>query len=256
MKNRREILKEYKAERPKPWALHLLLFVCHIINLLKPAEYRFLFDKKSIKNKQVLVLSIHAAYDDSIYVPQGIGFIGPNTIMGKHHIYKTFLFGLLLAGGVIPKPLYISDINTARSMMRLKKQGASFLIFPEGIQSTDGTFSPLHPSTVKMIRMLKMETILCTSHGAYLSNPRFDPNRRKGHMEYQFEVLFKEDEIGRLSEDEIKARLYDRFYLNEFAWNARHGYKNKGKVPNATGLTNILFICPVCHRQFTMKVAG
>ncbi len=256
MKKRSEILKEYEAERPRPWVLHLLLFVCHIINRLRPAEYKFLFDKKRLKNRQVLVLSIHAAYDDSIYVPQGIGYIGPNAIMGRHHIYKTFLFRLLLAGGVIPKPLFISDFNTARSMMRLKKKGASFLLFPEGIQSTDGTQSPLHPATVKLIRMLKMETVLCTSHGAYLSNPRFDTGRRKGHMEYRFEILFSEDEIGRLTEDEIKARLYDRFYLNDFAWNAKHQYKYRGKAPNATGLTNILFICPKCRRQFAMKVDG
>ena len=256
MKIRSDVLKDYEAKRPRLWAQNLMLLISFFVNLLRPAEYEFLFDKKSLKNKQVLVLSMHAAYDDAMYVPHGIGFIGPNTLIGRHHIYKPFLFGLLLAGGVIPKPLYISDINTARSLMRLKKQGASFLVFPEGIQSTDGTSSPLNPSTVKLIRLLKLETILCTSHGAYLSNPRFDGNRRKGHMEYRFEVLFKEDEIGKLSEQEIKERLLQKIYLNEFAWNAVHQYKYKGKVPNAAGLDNILFICPKCHRQFLVKVVG
>jgi hypothetical protein len=101
-----------------------------------------------------------------------------------------------------------------------------------------------------------MDTVLCTSHGAFLSTPRFDTIKRKGHIEYNFEMLFRKEEFKEMSEEEIYGRLLEKFRYNDFKWNSEKQYKYKGKVPLAHGLDNILFVCPRCRKQYTMRVEG
>lgn len=105
-----------------------------------------------MKNRPVLILSQHAATDDPYYLPTGYPFVQPNVIMSLHNVLIPVMYRLLLAGGVILKAIYEPDIKAMRHMMRLHKKGASFLIFPEGIQSMDGTTQPLHKSTARLIK--------------------------------------------------------------------------------------------------------
>ena len=126
--------------------------------------------------------------------------------------------------------------------MRLHKKGASFLLFPEGIESTDGTTQPLHPATARLIKKLAMDTVLCKSHGSFLYGPKFDTSKRKGRLEFNFEILFRKEEFENMTEEEIYSRLLEKFRYNDFEWNKEKQYKYKGKFPLAHKIDNLLYI--------------
>ena len=252
----RELLEAYVPDIPLTWAAKLSRTIMRLSTLGRPARFIYDFDRREMKGRQVLILAQHASRDDPYYVNAGYPFIQPNAIMSLHNVLIPVMFRLLLADGVILKSLYEPDIGAMRNLMRLHKKGASFLLFPEGIQSVEGKTQPVHPATARLIRKLAMDTVLCTSHGAFLCNPRFDTNKRRGRLEYRYEMLFRREELGDMTEEEIYSRLLEKFRYNDFAWNSEKHHSYKGKLPLAHGIDNMLFACPRCGRQFTMHVEG
>ena len=256
MKTPGELLEAYKPDIPVVSAAKLTRTVMRLSTLGRPAKVTYGFDRRSMKGRQVLILAQHASMDDPYYVNAAYPFIQPNAVMSLHNVLIPVMYRLMLKDGVILKALYEPDAKAMRHLMRLHKKGASFLIFPEGIQALDGTTQPIHPATARLVKKLCMDTVLCTSHGAYLCNPRFDTNRRKGRLEYRFDMLFTKEELKDMSEEELYERLLKSFRYNDFAWNKEHQYSYKGKVPLAHGLDNLLYVCPRCMKQFTMKTDG
>ncbi|MCR5755067.1 MAG: hypothetical protein K6G30_09695, partial [Acetatifactor sp.] len=256
MKSPGMILNNYEPALPRCSSRNLTIAVAWLYNLVHPAKFIYKFDKKAMKGHRVLLLSEHLSSTDPYHVMLGYPFIRPNVIMGLHNMLIPGGFKMFLGDRVIPKMLYVNDIKVAKSIFRLQKQGASFAIFPEGIQSMDGAASPLDPATAKLVKKLGMDTVLCTGHGAYLARPRFDKHIRNGHVEYTYEILFDKNELKSLSEGDVYERLLEKFRYNDFEWNNKMHYRYKGKVPNATGLDKILFVCPYCKKQFAMKVEG
>ena len=250
----REILDAYVPDIPLTFAGKLTRTIMRAITMKCLARFTYGFDKRSVKGRQVLILAQHASRNDPYYVNAGYPFIQPNAVMSLTNVLIPVMFRLLLADGVVLKYLFEPDIKAMRHMMRLYKKGASFLLFPEGVQSADGTTQPLHPATARLVKKLAMDTVLCTSHGAYLCNPRFDTNIRKGRIEYHYEMLFTEDELKEMTEEELYSILLEKFCYNDFAWNREKQFSYKSKVPLAHGLDNMLFICPCCGRKFSMHV--
>ena len=251
-----ERLKEYSPELPKAPARNLFMLLCNIVHILRPVSFNYAFDKKKMRGRQVLLLSQHPSKDDPVHLVKGYPFILPNVVMGYHNFFMPVLFDIFLAGGVIPKYLFVPDIRTAKSLIKLRKKGASVFIYPEGIQSMDGTAHMLDKGTVKMIRMMKSDTGLCTAHGAYLARPRFDSHFRRGHVEYNFELLFTKEEAESLSDEQISERLIEKFRYNDFLWNSEKQYSYGFLHSNAKGLDKILFVCPVCKKQFGLRIKG
>ena len=249
-----EKIDAYVPNIPKKVAGIITRNIMRLSTLACPAKYYYGFDKKKMKGRQVLIISRHTSRDDPYYVNAGYNFILPNAIMSRHNVFIPVMYRLLLADGVILKSLYEPDMGAMRNIFRLRKKGASFLLFPEGIQSMDGTTQPIHPATARLIKKLDLDTVLCTNNGAYLCNPRFDTKKRKGKLEYRFDILFSKEEIREMSEDVLYERLLEKFVYNDFAWNGKNQFHYKGKTPCAHGLDNILYICPHCGNQFTMHV--
>ncbi len=251
-----EELAVYVPDLPSPAAARLTRLIMRLSTIGCPAKVHYDFDKREMKGRQVLILAQHASGDDPYYVNVAYPFIDPNAIMSKHNVLIPVMYKLLLKDGVILKSLYEPDLSAMRYIMKLHKRGASFLLFPEGVQSTDGSTQPLHPATARLIKKLGLDTVLCTSHGAYLSQPRFDTYKRKGRIEYNFEILYTKEEVQEMSEEELYGRLLEKFRYNDFDWNSKRQYSYKGKVPCAHGIDNLLFTCPRCGRRFTMHVEG
>ena len=258
MKNKtpREALKAYVPDLPKKGAAHITRLIMGLMQISRPAKFFYRFDKRMMKNRPVLILAQHASSDDPYDVIWGYPFVRPNAIMSMHQILRPGLFRLLMADGVILKSLYEPDIAAMRSMLRLRKKNASFVLFPEGVQSIDGTMQPLHPATAKLVKKLAMDTVLCTSHGAYLSRPHYAGRSRRGRKEYTYELLFRKEEIQRMAEEDLYAILLEKFRYNDFLWNEEKQFRYRGKVSCAEGIDSLLFICPRCRRQFSMRVAG
>ncbi|MBO4384195.1 MAG: hypothetical protein J5854_02085 [Clostridia bacterium] len=251
-----EILASYAPGLPDPFYAKLFRVLLSCASIGKRADFVYHFDKKAMKGKQVLILADHASTDSYIWALKGYPFVEPNVVMGYQNILRRGLFHVFLKVGVIPKKLFIPDVSTVRSILRLKKLGASFVLFPEGIQSMDGSVMPTNPATMQLVKKLGLDVVLVTSFGAYLNRPRFDSCYRHGPMEFHYELLFTADELNEMSADELYARYLAKFRYNDPEENARRGCVYRGKHENAYGLDKILFVCPDCGKEFTLKVEG
>lgn len=251
-----EILDQFVPELPTKSGARAFRLLLRLVSIGKKPRFRYLFDVKELTGRPVMILADHASTDSYIYALLGWPYHQPNVVMGYHNIMRKGLFRLLLSVGVIPKRLYTPDVSAVRSMLRLKKQGASFMLFPEGIQSMAGTTMPTDPAAMGLVKKLGLPTVLCRGYGAYLNRPRFDSSYRNGPMEFTYELLFTEDELKEKSEEELYEKYLSRFRYNDFAWNREHGNAYRGKHENAYGLDKILFICPACGKRFSLRVEG
>ena len=251
-----EKLQSYVPELPsrRSWLVSKLITAA--FQFFRPAEFIFDSDADRLKGKQVMILAAHASADDPLHIFYGYPFRRLNAVMGTQNIIRKGLFRLFLENGVIPKKLYVPDLRTVKNILRIIKKGGSVLLFPEGIQSMDGSSHSLRPGTAALVKKAGLDTVLCTSRGSYLSRPRYDKHFRRGRLEYHFELLFSGEDLTKLPEEEIASELEKRLQFNDFKWNAEKQCEYKSKVSLAEGIDRILFICPKCGRQFSMHTEG
>ncbi|MBQ7277096.1 MAG: hypothetical protein IJS58_07630 [Bacilli bacterium] len=253
-KTPKQILREYQPQKPKKIDGIFYRFIMKLAIRKHKAKYFYHFNKKEMKNKQIILLADHANRDIFYYTLGGYYFCNPNGVIGYQNFFSKGTFKLLMGGNLIPKHLYGTDFRTTKMMLRLIKQGSSICLYPEGIQSTHGAMHPMNPSTIKFLKAAKLDVVLASSRGAYLCRPRYTKDIKKGHIEMHFKILFTKEEIETLTEDEIYARYLKEFYYNDFKWNKEHQYKYVGKLPNAKGIDKILYYCPKCHSEFELEI--
>ncbi len=251
-----EVLDNRQIALPAKGAGVCARFLLGLMTLGSNVKYSYAFDKEEMRGKQVILLADHATKDAYKYVLSGYPFVMPNVVIGYQNIFVKGLFSLLLKGGIIPKKLYQADAKAAMDMFKVLKMGGSLCIFPEGIQSTVGSTHPIFTGTAKLLKKAGVPVVLCKSYGAYLVKPRYKKRENKGRQEYRYEILFTEEELKRLSIEEIDERLLKRFSYNDFEWNKTAREKYVGKEPLAKGIESILYRCPKCGGEFTVKTVG
>lgn len=251
----KEILQNKKVMLPKPFAYEALRAIYILDGLFCNASYHFHFDKDALKDKQIIFLADHASRISYSYSLAGFKGFRFNVLVGYQNLFNPFLFKWECDLGIIPKKTFTSDLKSVRDMLRVLELGGNLAIFPEGVQSCDGRESNINMSIATLLKKAQLPVVLCKSYGAYLSYPRYNKKRRLGRQEYHYDMLFTPDEIKSLSAEEIYGKLAKKIAYNDFEWNAEHQYKYRMRSPFAhlaDGITNILYRCPCCHKEFEL----
>ena len=110
------------------------------------------------------------------------------------------------------------------------------------------------PVTIGDDCWLGANVVVCSSQGAYLATNRYSSDRKKGYIGMRYRLLFTPKELEVLTEEQIHEQLLQAIRYNDFAFNrgARHTYV--GKKPNAFGIDSILYLCPACRGEHTLRV--
>ncbi len=249
-----ELLNNREIALPTKSSIKTVRFLLKLMQSSSDVEYKYSFDTKKMMGEQVILLADHATKDAYKYVLHGYPFSNPNVVVGYQNIFVKGLFKLLLKGGIIPKKLYQADQKALIEMLKILNMGGSLCVFPEGIQSTSGSTHPIFTGTAKLLKKAKVTVVLCKSYGSYLVRPRYKTANNKGHQEYHYEILFTKEELEVLTVEEIYTKLLNRFTFNDFTWNKTAKYKYFSKKDYlATGLNYILYHCPKCNGEFTLK---
>lgn len=251
-----QILSERKIGLPKLRTYLPLWLWAKLISIRDRVKFVYHFDRKTMKGKQVLLLCDHACRSIFFYTFAGYPFVRLNAVTERANGFRFPRFFLFLDGGCIPVKRFHSDLPALRNIFRVFSMGGSVLLFPEGIQSFDGTTMPVPKSTAGLIRMAGVTVVLCRSHGMFFGEPDFGKYRRRGHREMHYEILFTKEELKELSKEKIYGRLMDRFSYNEHRWNETAEYSYTSRRGLAEGLENLLYRCPVCGAEFHMKSDG
>lgn len=245
-----------RVKKPNPLLMAVGMKVLKIMNRKYKVDYSYDYDPAAIKGKPAVLLSSHASRLEFIYTIYGFGRKDINVVCGFQNIFKKGLYHLFIAFGVISKYLYQPDIMCVKNMLRVLKRGGAVGLFPEGIQSTSGSTHPINPATARFIKSCKANVVVCTSRGAYLATNRYSKDRKSGYVGVQYSLLFTPQMLEELTEEQIYQQILEKISYNDFAFNKTARHKYVGKEPNAAGIDKILYKCPDCKEEQTMRVAG
>ena len=230
------------------------LWVLGIMNKRYGVEFSYDYDPKSIEGQPTILLSSHASRLEFIYTIYGFGRKDVNVVCGYQNILKKGLYGLFLKLGVISKYLYQPDFLCVKNMLRVLRRNGAIGLFPEGIQSTSGSTHPINPATTQFIKKSKANIVVCTTRGAYLATNRYSSDRKKGYIGVNYSLLFTPEMLEQYSEDQIYSLLLEKISYNDFEFNKEARHKYVGKEPNASGINKILYKCPDCEAEHTLRV--
>lgn len=153
-------------------------------------------------------------------------------------------FGLGLVGS-IPKTKVLSDLETVKSIVKIKHKRGIIGVFPEGQSSWDGHTLPLIPSTAKLIKSLKVPVIIARIEGAYFSRPRWSHLPRRGKVTVDFSLGFVPEQLKGMSTAEIYEELQKKLYFDAYENQAVEKTRFAGRRL-AEYLERALFVCPAC----------
>ena len=243
-----------KIKKPNPVIMTIGMPILGLINKLYGVEFSYDYDPKTIKGQPTILLSSHAARLEFIYTIYGFKRKDINIVCGFQNILQKGLYRLFMALGVISKYLYQPDFMCVKNMLKVLKRNGAVVLFPEGIQATSGSTHPINPATTAFIKRSKANIVVCSSKGAYLATNRYAPDRKRGYIGMHYSLLLTPEMLDELSEEQIYNLLLEKISYNDFAFNkvARHTYI--GKNTNAFGITKILYKCPDCQEEHTLRV--
>ena len=249
-KKKRKANKEIKAH------LYLNTFLRYTFGFYLKKRFNIKIENHSIIYRvkpPFLVLPNHFSIWDpfivNVLIPNPIYYVTSDAQFRSPLL--NFALGLV---GAIPKTKAVSDTDTIRHILRIKKQNGCIGVFPEGQNTWDGHCLPLIPSTAKLIRLLKIPVIVPILKGAYFTRARWMKSSRKGRLTVDFKIGFMPEEIKKMSVNEIWKKLNSLLEFDDYEYQKQNMIPFKGKHL-AENLEQALFICPNCKRIGTLRSA-
>ena len=246
--------KLHSRKIKKPNILYLILG--YIWKLLFYKKYNvtpiFKTEIKNVKEPYIL-LSSHASRLDYMFTAIPLLPKRFNFVAGYNEFFRSHLAMVFKLLRVIPKKNFTADIYTIKEVSRVIKKGGNIILYPEGMSSISGANQPVAVGTGKFIKHFKMPVYYSIIKGGYLTSPKYDLTERYGKVEVVYDIMFTKEEIEKLSPTEIEDIINEKLYHDDYSWNKeiKNEFKINGSIAN--NLHHLLYYCPKCKSEFTMK---
>ena len=157
--------------------------------------------------------------------------------------------------GVNCKNQFQTTITDMRAMKRVVDAEGLLVIFPAGMMTESGTSTPIPRATAKALKWLDADVYVGKVGGTYLTGPKWSKVGRKGKITLDIYKLASREEFAALSVEQAEALVdghlaFDAYRANEVN---KVAYKNGD---NVEGLEQVLFRCPACGQDFTVRAEG
>ncbi len=233
------------------------VFWYRITQFLSGIVAKFIFKRKFIRNEIkgkkgpfVIIANHQAAYDF-------VNLIGATKEMMTFVISNSFYNALPFKKamdriGVIPKQQFQTSVHDITMMKRAIESGRILVIYPAGLMCEDGLSTPIPEATYKFLKWIKADIYGARTEGTYFAMPKWSKGFRKGKTYLDVYKLFDKDEIENMTEAEIKEKADEVLLFDAYRDQEERRIKYK-KNNNIEGLENVLYVCPHCKREFTLK---
>jgi 1-acyl-sn-glycerol-3-phosphate acyltransferase len=206
----------------------------------------------AIKPPYVL-LPTHANFWDpfflNYFVPHPIFFVTSDALFRNR-----FISYWIRQFGCIPKSQSIPDIETIRNVMTVIRRGDVLCVYPEGMQTWDGSTLPLNPNIARLLKVLKVPVIRVISHGAFSTCPRWSRNVRQGRVTLDFKLILSAEQIRALTAETVDGIIRKELSYDEWEWLSRsHRFFNN--FFGAHGMEKVLYGCPSCGAMGSIRGA-
>lgn len=246
--------KLHSRKLKKPGILYIILGYVWKLLFYKKYNIKVTYktDIKKVKGP-IILLSNHASRLDYMFTALPLLPKKFNFVAGYNEFFRSHLAGIFKIMNVIPKKNFTADIYTIKEVTRIIKKKGNIILYPEGMSSISGANQPVAVGTGKFIKHFKLPVYYSLIKGGYLTSPKYDLKERLGRVEVEYDILLTPDEIEKLSATEIEDLINKTLYHDDYAWNKEQ--KNEYKVGNsvAHNLHHLLYWCPRCGKEFTMK---
>ncbi len=203
-----------------------------------------------------IVVSNHASRLDYIYtgvvlLPETLNFVAGYNEFFRSHL--AFIFRLLQ---IIPKKNFTPDIYTIKEIARILRSGGRVILFPEGMSSIGGGNQPSAIGSGKLLKHFGVPVYVSKISGGYLTSTKYCLDERPGKVRVVIDKLFTPEQLGAMSAEEIQLALDRAIQNDDYEWNlqAKVAYDGRGRI--AHQLHTLLYRCPRCGGEFTMRGEG
>ncbi len=158
--------------------------------------------------------------------------------------------------GCIGKRKFTNDINLIRSLKKVVDRGKIAGIYPEARYSLCGTNAVLPPSLGKLAKLLEVPVVILMTRGNHIIQPVYHQKKvRKVRTMAVMQQVVTQEEITKLSPEEINDIINKSFVYDDFSWQKESRIKVKYKK-RAQGLHKVLYQCPHCEKEYRMTSKG
>ncbi len=205
-------------------------------------------------DKPSIVLCSHGSFYDFVYAGKLLRKEKPHFVVARMYFHHKLLGKIISGTGAFPKSMFSTDIDNVRDCLKVISSNEILAMMPEARLSTAGKFEDIQEQTIKFIKKMNVSVYTINIKGSYLANPKWGNKIRKGSVvEAELNQLFKGGELNDLSLDDVKTKITDALYYNEWEWLENHPQVNYKNKQIAEGLQNILYVCPKCLKQHTLS---
>ena len=222
-------------------------------NIVAEVVFRRKFLRNEIKDKQgpmVIVGNHEAALDFTTLVA---ATKRPITFVVSDSFYNTLPFRKAMKMiGVIPKQQFQTTVKEISLMRQTIKHDDILMFYPAGLMSDDGLSTPIPASTYAFLKWLGADIYAARVSGTYFCTPKWSKKIRPGKTYADIYKLIDKDELLQMTDLQIKEKVEGA--LNFDAYREQENLKIKYLgANNVQGIENVLYICPNCKKEFTVK---
>ena len=212
------------------------------------------FVRNEVKGKKgpfVIIANHQAALDFANLIGvtrEHITFVISNAFFNTVPIKKQ-----LDKAGMIPKQQFQTGINDMRRMREVLDGGGILALYPAGLMCEDGLSTPIPDATYRFLRWLGVDVYMARTEGTYFVMPKWSKKKRPGRTYLDVYKLFSKEELTKMPLDELTARANEALLFDAYRDQEKHMIKYRGGS-NVEGLENVLYKCPHCGEEFSIKV--
>ena len=228
----------------------LRVCTCYLSRVRFGAKY--LRNELRGKNGPIVIIANHQAAFDFVNVYSATS--KRISMVASNSFYQTLpIKGLMPRVGVVPKQQFQTMPSDMRAMRRVVDGGGILCIYPAGLMCEDGLSTPIPEATWKFLQWLGADVYVARSTGTYFCTPKWSKIKRRGRSYIDIYKLFDKEELSSLDELSIRDRALAALDFDAYRENdeLKIEYKNGD---NIEGIENVLYVCPHCGSEYTMKV--
>ena len=213
--------------------------------------YRFSYTPYKPQSDSFILVANHTnAVDpllEGIAFPQYLRYVASEHLLRKGFVAAAIRFLV----NPIPKRRGGDSAEAVRMIIDTLQSGVNVCIHAEGYVSINGETGYISPNTAKMVKDAGAAMLIYRFTGGYFCRPRWSDARRRGPIHGEVVREYTQEDIAKMSLDEIDAAIRGDLYVNAFDVQRSDPKKYKGKKL-AEHLETLLYVCPVCKQIGTM----
>ncbi len=238
-------------QKPHPLYYFLARVVSRIVSAL---FFKRVILRNEIKNKKgaFVVIANHQAALDFVNLIDATH--RPMSFVISQSFYNSLpLKKIMNKIGVIPKQQFQTAVTDMKRMRAVIDHDQPMVIYPAGLMCEDGISTPIPAATYKFLKWLDADVYMARITGSYFVMPKWSKIIRRGKTFIDIYQLFSKEELQQLSEEQVKEKAEKALLFDAYA------DQEQVMVPftngnNIKGLENVLYKCPHCETEYSIKV--